>query len=317
MSSEPDPSPPRLTFHVFVDHEGDVYLTLGKGATYRDGGEVKPIRVDRPVSRQTLHTAQLVLVRQVVGELEARGAERAAAEARDDRAAARRAARQEIEATLHPMQAAGIRVRAKHVAKSIVVVVLAALLGLSVISILYQGIQWSSEHLPEWLHIVVLALYSVGLIYCISLIATERSRVEYSAKIRELFGLRGMIILPLLIVVVAGTIFASITLILYDHGLVVLWPHGSKAVSSESLLYFYMWHFWKLVPLLRINDVLSWTEPFSYSQARIGFLILLYQAFVVIPSIGTVRFYWKHRRGLERDRVEYLYEPGWSPEGNE
>jgi hypothetical protein len=79
---------------------------------------------------------------------------------------------------------------------------------------------------------------------------------------------------------------------------------------------FYVWHFFKLVPLIKLNETLKWSGPLCYTQARVGFLILLFQALVVLPSINTVRFYWKNRRSLAAKPYKYIYEPGWNPENN-
>ena len=55
----------------------------------------------------------------------------------------------------------------------------------------------------------------------------------------------------------------------------------------------------KLVPLVKINEVLKLNEPLCYSQKRVGLLILLFQALVVIPSINTVLYYWKNRHAAQ------------------
>jgi hypothetical protein len=106
-------------------------------------------------------------------------------------------------------------------------------------------------------------------------------------------------------------VFASFTFFLHKHGRVMLEQCSGRPVTEGSLLDFYMWHFLKLVPLLQINETLKWKEPLCYSQARIGFLILLFQGLVVLPSINTLRFYWKNRQTLNKDYVEYVYDPEW------
>jgi hypothetical protein len=87
-------------------------------------------------------------------------------------------------------------------------------------------------------------------------------------------------------------------------------------VATASLVDFYVWHFFKLVPFLKLNETLKWGEPLCYTQGRVGFLILLFQALVVLPSINTVRFYWKNRGSLAAKPYKYIYEPGWRPESN-
>jgi len=82
---------------------------------------------------------------------------------------------------------------------------------------------------------------------------------------------------------------------------------------AGSLNDFFMWHFIKLVPLVKINEVLKLGEPLCYTQKRVGFLILIFQALVVIPSINTVLYYWKNRGTSEPRNYDYLYQPEWKP----
>lgn len=163
------------------------------------------------------------------------------------------------------------------------------------IALLYKGVALSQQYLPEKVHVVVLLLYLAGLAFCISLMATEDIRKRELERIKKVFGPNGLLFLPVLTLVVAASVFASLTLTLYNHHLVALDPCAGKAVNAGTLTDFYTWHFFKLVPLVKISETLKWGEPVCYSQSRVGFLILLFQALVVIPSINTIRFYWKNR----------------------
>jgi len=163
------------------------------------------------------------------------------------------------------------------------------------IGLLYKGVALSQQYLPEKLHLFVLLLYLVGLGFCVSLMATEAIRKKQLERIKDLFGPNGLLFLPVLTLVVAASVFASLTLTLYNHHWVALDPCAGKAVDAGSLTDFYTWHFFKLVPLVKFNETLKWGEPVCYSQSRVGYLILLFQALVVIPSINTIRFYWKNR----------------------
>ena len=92
---------------------------------------------------------------------------------------------------------------------------------------------------------------------------------------------------------------------------------AGRSVEDGSLMDFYMWHLMKLVPLVKLNEVLKLGEPLCYTQKRVGFLILLFQALVVIPSINTVLYYFKNRSRLAARPYDFLYEPGWQPEKKE
>jgi len=84
-------------------------------------------------------------------------------------------------------------------------------------------------------------------------------------------------------------------------------------VAAGSLTDFYMWHFIKLVPLVKINEVLKLSEPVCYTQKRVGVMILLFQALVVIPSINTVLYYWKNRATIKARPFDFVFEAEWEP----
>jgi hypothetical protein len=167
--------------------------------------------------------------------------------------------------------------------------------ALLMISLFYNGLDWSQKHLPESVHVFVLLIYLIGLGFCISLMATEATRKRQLDRILRIFGPNGLLFLPVLTLIVAAAVFASLTLTLYNHHWVALEPCAGRTVTAGTLTDFYTWHFFKLVPLVKFNETLKWGEPVCYSQSRVGFLILLFQALVVIPSINTIRFYWKNR----------------------
>ena len=89
-----------------------------------------------------------------------------------------------------------------------------------------------------------------------------------------------------------------------------------RPVGPSSLLDFYMWHLLKLVPLLKLNETLKWGEPLCYKQGRVGALVLLFQALVVLPCINAIRLYFKNRRLAAAKPYKYIYEPGWKPEND-
>ena len=290
---------PILVLRVFSDNKGKVHLLWEPGN--------KRVDVTRPVTRDTLDEARNKLLSASVQEAAVEPAKQKVPG--EKRAKANR----EIEVALFPLRKGSLLTRADYLFRLIFQGLFAILIVLAFTSLVYKSVQYSSEHLPEWLHLVVLSLVALALAYLVYMIATEENRLSDLARIKKLFGPRGLLVLPFLILVVAGSVFASFTFFLYKHGWVTLEPCAGHPVAEGSLLDFYMWHFLKLVPLLKINETLKWNEPLCYSQGRIGFLILLFQGLVVLPSINTIRFYWKNRQTLNRDYVEYAYEPEWTP----
>lgn len=300
MADNPQQDLPKLVLRVFSDNEGKVYLLWEPGS--------KRVKVDRPVSRETLVEAKrkLLSTPSEEGVVE----QPAKKEGLNEK---RAKANREIEVTLFPLRKGSLFARADYFFRLILQGLLAILLVLFLTSAAYKAVQYSSEHLHEWLHLFILGIVAAVLAYLIYLIATEENRLSELARLKWWFGPRALLVLPFLILLVAGSVFASFTFFLYRHGRVILEPCAGRPVAEGSLLDFYMWHFLKLVPLLKINETLKWNEPLCYSQARIGFLILLFQGFVVLPSINTVVFYWKNRQTLDRDHVEYVYDPEWTP----
>ena len=182
------------------------------------------------------------------------------------------------------------------------------------IALVYKGVELSQHYLPRFLHWIVLALYLLGVTLCVYVMATDEKRREQTDRIRYWFGPAGMLILPSLTLMAAAALFSSITLILYRNGLVAFQECAGRPVAEGSLTDFYMWHFIKLVPLVKVNEILKLTEPLCYTQKRVGLLIILFQALVVIPSINTVLYYWKNRTKIHAKPFQFVYDPEWKPE---
>jgi hypothetical protein len=293
-----------IVLRVFSDSEGRVYLM------YEPTQE--KVEVRRPVSTATLDEAKKRLVAQ---SKEQREADRARLEGTDkEELTAQQQANREIVAALKPVRPAGFFRRVEQVLMLILRFLNTTLIVLASMAAAYKGVEYSHEHLSEALHVIVLFLYAGALAYCIYLIFTEENRRKYIHIIRSLFGPFGLLILPCLVLIVAGAVFGSLTLTFHNHGLVTMQTCAGRPIAEGSLLDFYMWHLLKLVPLLKLNETLKWSEPLCYTQARVGFLILLFQALVVIPSINTIRYYWKNRHALNAPASTYVYDLGWTPD---
>ena len=292
-----------LTLRVYADTDGRVYL-LDEPTKWQ-------VEVETPVTDETLAAARLKLYdkyKQHLLEAEGDG---------DAELNQQQQANRQIKTTINPPPIGFLRFLGR-LGASLFQGVFAFFVMLSAVGTVYKGVELSQERLPEKLHLVVLFLYAVGLTFCIYLMATEEIRRREIKRINFWFGPNGLLFLPFLTLVVAASVFASLTLTLYNNQLVALQPCPGVGleVAPGALLDFYIWHFFKLVPFLKLNETLKWGEPLCYTQARVGFLILLFQALVVLPSINTVRFYWRNRQELKAKPYKYIYEPGWRPESN-
>jgi hypothetical protein len=164
------------------------------------------------------------------------------------------------------------------------------------------ALNWSSEHLPRPLHVVVLVATGLLLIWGLYWISTEDLRTRSYSVISEWFGeLAGPVILSTLILVTAARALASFTFILYDNGLVELKSNiAGQAVTEGHLWDFFMWHFLDVVPLLSIPEVMRLREPVTYSGTWVGLLVLSFQALAVLILIPTVGWFIRYRRAQQK-----------------
>jgi len=255
----------KMVFRVFPQGE-KVNLTLDSVNGKKTDIETR-VEVPRPVSSESLDEAREVLAKKVLEELrETSGNERTSAQKEID-----------------TLFSTNLILRAKQAVSSVLILLVQILFGMILVSLPYKGIQYSNEKFPEWLQIVVLTLCTILLCLGFWLIATERNRWKTSERIMEWFGPRGLIIFPGVLLMTAAAVFASFTFILFESGAVELQRQNAVPVSVAALIDFYMWHFLKLIPLLKINEVVKWAEPVIYSQSRVGFLILLFSGFCGHP----------------------------------
>ena len=281
---------------VFADASGKVFLTNQAGTSR--------VEVVRPVTEKTLRSARTRLLREQVDARESRQSKMA-----EELTPERVAANKEIAETIDPLGSGRWLKKFDYGTTYFQTRLLTILGSLMLISASFTGVRYSSEHFPEWLHFIVLTIFVLGLAYLLYLIGTEENRERYHERVKFLFGPRGMLVLPLVLIGTAGGVLASIIFRLYNKGLIQLEMCSGRAVTEAGLMDFSMWHFLNIVPLLQLNSVLRWGEPYCYRQGRVGFLILIFQALVIIPSFNTIRFYWKHKTP-----AEYTFDPYWNPD---
>ena len=91
-------------------------------------------------------------------------------------------------------------------------------------------------------------------------------------------------------------LFGSLTFALYDAGVVHLRIPGAAESAPGRVVDFYLWHFLEAVPILRVTETLRWDVPATYESAGVGWLLLTFKLFVIIPIIGIFRSYWQSRK---------------------
>jgi hypothetical protein len=147
----------------------------------------------------------------------------------------------------------------------------------------------------------ILAFVAWGLLlaYALLLIATESSRDRLFGMLQAIGGL-APVIYSINVLMVAVIFFSSVTYVLASHGLLTLTSRTGRPVALESLLDFYVWHFFEGVPLLKVNQTLRWDEPWTYESAAVGWILLLFKLVVIVPVIGAFLGYWNRRTAPPR-----------------
>jgi len=281
--------PKALVFRVFADASGRVFLTNKAGAPL--------VEVGRPVSEATLEKAKLELL---ITERNL-----AAAELTPERAAANK----EIATTINPLKSARWFKRLNYGSSYFLTQAMTALSSVLLVAASYKGIQYSSQHFPEWLHFIVLGLYVVFLVFILYSTSTEENRFKHHSKVKAWFGPHGMLVLPLTLIFAAAGVLASILFRLHQRGLIALETCSGREVNEGGLMDFAVWHFLNIVPSLQLTNLLRRAEPYCYKQTRIGVLIAAFQVLVIIPCFNMIRFYWKHGGNPS----EYVFDPYWKP----
>jgi hypothetical protein len=306
MGQPSDPDPQTIPIRVYSEPDGKVYL-LYEAADQR-------AEVQSPIDQTNIEAAKQQLIEQTYTVLQAEIAKFEGKDLDDD--TPQQKANRRIKQALLPPARPPFGRYVVELFGRLIQFLFAGLIVLCIITLVYKGVELSQRHLPEFFHWVVIALYVLGVALCVYLMATDEKRREQANRIRRWFGPAGMLILPSLTLMAAAAVFSSVTFTLYQHGMVAFQECSGRPVAEGTLTDFYMWLFIKLVPLVRVNEVLKLSEPLCYTQKRVGFLILLFQALVVIPSINTILYYWKNRRTLHAKPFKFVYEAGWTPESN-
>ena len=290
------PKKRRSFYRVFADDVGKVFLRLEPAGI--------DVEIPRPVTPNKLEEAKTKAINERI-EREDREAEKRLATVNQDHTKAQ----EEIKAAVDPIRNGPWLAKLSYGTGQILLRLFLVLVSLMAIAGAYKGIQYSSEHFPNWLHGIVLAIYLVVLAGLMWTIGTEENRMKHRKFVLVWFGIYGMIVLPCFLLVTTGAVLASIAFRLYNNGLIALETCAGRTVTEAGLLDFFMWHFVNIVPTLQVTKLWRWGEPYCYSQSRVGLLIFVFQLLVVIPSFNTIRFYWKHRY-----RPEFIYDPDWRPE---
>ena len=299
-----------LAFRVYSSAAGHVYLY--------DEQQHLEVEVETPVTRETLEFACRRLIDS--GQTQSRR-ERLAHEGKNEASAtAQQLANRQIKAVVQP------ELQSRQPVARLISVVQYATVCIVLLLVLYMSLitfPRFHEEVSEGMRLAIVLANAVGLGFFIYFFAAEEHHGPRLQWIKKHYGpyvlarsSASFLGYPCMTLIGAAAVFASLTFTLFQHQMVAFGPcRDQPTVSVEyiSLFEFYMWHFFKLVPFLKLNETLNWVVPFCYTQKHVGLLILLFQALVVLPIIKALRFYWKNRHSTGATPYKFLYEPGWRP----
>jgi hypothetical protein len=288
--------PKELIFRVFADAHGKVFLMNKSGSAQ--------VEVGLPVSKKTLAEAKNQLIDVEYNLLQSKRSELEA-----EITPAQKTAQDMIAETIDPIRRARWFKKLNYGSSYFLTQAMTFLTSALLVAASYKGVQYSSEHFPEWLHFIVLGLYIATLVFLLYMNSSEENRIKHHPKVKAWFGPHGMLVLPLTLIFAAAGVLASILFRLHQRGLIVLETCSGREVNEGGLMDFAVWHFLNIVPSLQLTSLLRRAEPYCYRQTRIGVMIAAFQVLVIIPCFNMIRFYWKHRG----NPAEYLFHPYWKP----
>jgi hypothetical protein len=157
---------------------------------------------------------------------------------------------------------------------------------------------------PTWLAVVVLCVSAVALGFAMYPLFAERRRKVFFRWIARngVLGWLGPVLAGILAFLFATSVFALLTLLLLDAGLVHLSVPGCANchIGTDRVMAFYIWGFVDAIPLLNLPESLHWNVPLTYSGALMGWLVLAFKVAVIIPLIQAIRTYMEVRRETPR-----------------
>lgn len=144
--------------------------------------------------------------------------------------------------------------------------------------------------LPVGVQVAVLAVEGTVLALGSSVIASSdrRARVVERSTNRALWSLH------LALAFAAAPFFGTVTALLAQTGLVAFTPASGTATAGTTSDFF-VWHLMDAIPVVDVTGTLRWDEPLTYTDTRVGVLVLAFQVTVVLPVAATLRTWWNQR----------------------
>jgi len=94
------------------------------------------------------------------------------------------------------------------------------------------------------------------------------------------------------VLLVAVVFFSSVTYLMIDNQVFTDAIVSERRLTPGLLADFFLWHFFKAIPLLDVTTTLKWDEPATYESSFIGMVRLIFKLAVIIPSIAAFTWTW-------------------------
>jgi hypothetical protein len=159
----------------------------------------------------------------------------------------------------------------------------------------YAFLGWTARSFPLGLQIAALSLSALFLVVSAAVLSTSSSRSIAFGLWSWQLGRHAPPAQLALFLTWQTTLFAALTLVLQQHGVVTL-AAKTTPPNFDGIAQFYSWQAVDLLPLLDVTKTLHWSAPLSYHDTNTGLAVLVFKALIVGPVIGTFLQYWRSGR---------------------
>ena len=163
--------------------------------------------------------------------------------------------------------------------------------------------------------LLVLAIWAFLLYLALFPAWREDRRRTLLVRLRHAGGRAATALYGVALLGMAVIFFGSLTWFLAERG----WVRFSAAASGHAVeapvqvADLFLWQTLDSVPGLKVTDTLRWRPPLTYTDGRLGMLVIAFKAVVLLPVVAMLSTSWRGRgRPLSVDEPAPLLPP-WFP----
>lgn len=150
---------------------------------------------------------------------------------------------------------------------------------------------------PLGVAVALLLVWVAVFLFLAWQVATESRRRELWRRLRGIDRVTPFLY-PFTVAFVAIILFATLAFILSDRDVISFGTRGESATIAEpaDALDFFVWHLLDSIPAFDVTGTLRWKEPLGYTDAGVGFLLLVFKIVVIAPIIAAFLGFWRYSR---------------------